>query len=403
MRLPVLPKIAARSGTSTKGPRTANVVSDKGGILQSRPGLALAEVVGCNGNGLLDTPNGLFSVWCNVLVDDAGGARILDGSGAIAPAIFAGWTDVYITGMSDDGQVCSGYGNKTGTGIRAIKLTKTTLTELTLPSGVTTSRGYSISGDGLTIVGSGYVGGTGVMRAYKWVNTTATQITLADGAGDLGGAFATNYDGTKICGHLLRGGVVKGFISTNEVVSYPTLAYPYTSTSEFFSMSSDGQYVGGRAVELTSGQTPPILYDGTTVTAVYSGASGVVTGISSNGEFSCGIRSSSDDGFFYQKTGAVLTDMDSGSTQVIPYAIAKRGHAVVGERCTSGGTVSMFRWTPGVGFENMGRILQTITGTGPAGGSQVPKYGGCSALGTTIAVTQFNVASRTPAFWTPTA
>lgn len=360
-----------------------------------------SEGYGGLGNGLMDTPNGLFSAWDGALIDETGNARIL-GSGTLDGLIVAGWTDLYITGMSDDGQTCCGYGTKAAVGIRAVKLTSTTLTELTYPSGVTSSTwAYGISGDGLTIVGAGYVAATGIMRAYKWVDSTATQVAVADTSSTEGGAYGVNYDGSSICGYVNRSGVITGFIYSGGAVSYSSLGAPYTTSVKFFCMSSDGQYVGGSARETSTAQIHPIIYDGTTVTPIFVGASGVVTGLSNNGEYCCGIPNSSDDGFFYKKTGAVLTYINSGTTTILPYAISRYGNAVVGEAVTTLGTVAMFRWTEDGGFENLGRIAQTGAGTGAASGVSFPKSAGCSAMGTTIASTQFNVATRTPAFWTP--
>jgi hypothetical protein len=402
--MPLISKISARSGTSSKGARTQNIVNDgKDGIARKRPALVYSNGYGGIGNGLMDTPNGLFGAWDNAgIVDEAGTAHIV-GSGVLTSLIVAGWSNLYITGMSDDGQTCSGYGTKASVGIRAVKLTKTTLTELTYPSGVTgATYAYGISGDGLTIVGSGYVAATGLMRAYKWVGTTATQVAVANSSWTEGGAYSANYNGTKICGHVHRAGVMTGFISTNAVASYKALGGIYISNVQFFCMSSNGTYVGGWARDPSTSQQHPMIYDGTTVTTMFTGASGVVTGLSNDGEYCCGIPTSGDDGFFYKKTGAVLTYLDSGTTTILPYAISRYGNAVVGEAVTPIGTVAMFRWTEAGGFENLGRIAETGAGTGQASNFQFPKSACCSALGTTIASTQFNVSSRTPAFWTPT-
>jgi hypothetical protein len=403
--MPLISKISARSGTSTKGARVQNIVNDgKDGIARKRPALVYSNGYGGIGNGLMDTPNGLFGAWDNSgIVDEAGTAHIV-GSGVLTSLIVAGWSNLYITGMSDDGQTCSGYGTKAAVGIRAVKLTKTTLTELTYPSGVTgETYAYGISGDGLTIVGSGYVTATGIYRAYKWVDSTATQVAVANISDTEGGAYGASYDGSSICGYVNRAGVKTGFIYSGGAVSYKALGGIYTSDVRFYCISSNGQYVGGRARDPSTAQQHPIIYDGTTTTAVFTGASGVVNGLSHDGEYCCGIPSAGDDGFFYKKTGAVLTYLDSGTTTILPYAISRYGNAVVGEAVTPAGTVSMFRWTEVGGFENLGRIAETGTATGAASGYTTPKSGGCSAMGTTIAVTQFNVATRTPAFWTPTA
>ena len=127
--MPLISKISARSGTSTKGARVQNIVNDgKDGIARKRPALVYSNGYGGIGNGLMDTPNGLFGAWDNSgIVDEAGTAHIV-GSGVLTSLIVAGWSNLYITGMSDDGQTCSGYGTKAAVGIRAVKLTKTTLT-----------------------------------------------------------------------------------------------------------------------------------------------------------------------------------------------------------------------------------------------------------------------------------
>lgn len=401
MRLPLFPSISARSGTSTKGARAINVVSDKNKeFMQKRPALVFSNGYGGLGNGLMDTPNGLFSAWDSAIVDETGEAYIV-GSGTLDGLIVAGWTDLYITGMSDDGQTCCGYGTKTSVGgVRAVRLTSTALTELTYPSGVNgATYAYGISGDGSTIVGSGLA--SNLVRAYKWVGTTATQIAVATTVWPDGGAFGVSRDGSSICGHVQRSGISTGFVYSNGAVAYKNLGTPYTNLVQFFCMSADGTHIGGRALDINTSQQPPIIYNGTTVTDLLPGTSGVTTGVSDDGEYCCGIGDSGNDGFYYQRTGSVLTTLNSGSTTVLPYAISRYGNAVVGERVTTVGTVSMFRWTPNGGFQSLGRITETGTGTGPAANSTLPKAAGCSSMGTTIAVTQFDGATRTPAFWTP--
>ncbi len=400
MRLPLIPKISARSGSSTKGARTFNIVNDgKDGIARKRPALVFSEGYGGLGNGLMDTPNGLFSAWDGALIDETGVARIL-GSGTLDGLIVAGWTDLFITGMSDDGLTCCGYGTKTAVGVRAVMLTSTTLTELTYPSGVNgATYAYGISGDGTTIVGSGLA--SGLVRAYKWVGATATQIAVATTVWPDGGAFGVSRDGSSICGHVQRSGISTGFVYSGGSVSYKNLGTPYTNLVQFFCMSADGAYIGGRALDISTAQQPPILYDGTTTIDLLPGQSGVTSGVSDDGRYSCGINNSGNDGFYYDRIAATSTALDSGTTTVIPYGIARYGNAVVDARATTLGTVSMFRWTPLGGFQSMGRIAETGTGTGAASGSALPKAGGCSAMGTTVAVTQFDGITRTPAFWTP--
>ena len=107
--------------------------------------------------------------------------------------------------------------------------------------------------------------------------------------------------------------------------------------------------------------------------------------------------------FFYTKIGAVLTALDATPVAINAYAMSRYGNAVVGEAVSAIGDIYMFRWTELGGFENLGRIAETGTGTGAASGPDAPKSAGCSALGTTVASTQLNVISRTPAFWTPIA
>ena len=62
MRMPLAAKISARSGTSARGARTFNVVSDgRNGEVQKRPALVFSEGYGGLGSGLIDSPNGLMS------------------------------------------------------------------------------------------------------------------------------------------------------------------------------------------------------------------------------------------------------------------------------------------------------------------------------------------------------
>lgn len=399
MRLPLFPSVSARSGTSTKGARAVNVVRDKE-ITQKRPALVFSNGYGGLGNGLMETPNGLFSAWDSAIVDETGEAYIV-GSGTLDGLIVAGWTDLFITGMSDDGQTCCGYGTKAAVGVRAILLTSTTLTELTYPTGVTgATRALSISGDGSTVVGSGYVTATGLMRAYKWVDGVATQITVATTSWPSGGAFGVNYDGSVICGHVVRSGVMSGFISRNSTVSYVSLSAPYTSTIELYSVSSNGAWVGGFARSTATAQQHSLIYDGSTAVFPDQTTSSVVTGLSNDGTFSCGIYNSGGTSFFYNKATNSLTSLANAPSSIYAYAISRYGNAVIGERVTAVGTVTLFRWTDGA-FSLLGRISETGTGTGPAGSAAEPKAGGCSGMGTTIAVTQFDGGTRTPAFWTP--
>ena len=408
--MPLAAKISARSGTSTRGARTFNVVSDgRNGEVRKRPALVYSNGYGGLGSGLMETPNGLFSAWDHALVDETGDAHIV-GSGTLSGLIVAGWSDLFITGMSDDGQTCSGYGTKAGVGIRAVKLTKTTLTELTYPSGVTGSTwAYGISGDGNTIVGAGFVSATQIMRAYKWVGVTATQIAVANSAyaGIDSGAYGVNYDGSVICGNVARtalSGLQQGFIYRNGSTTYRSLASPHNSNTYLFCVSSDGVWVGGSATNSSTARREALIYNGTTEIYPDPGTSAIISGLSNDGRYSSGIYYSGPYSFFYDKTTASLTTLDV--TSGYPYTIhatgiSRYGNAVVGEMEIDVNTYVMFRWTPSGGYENLGKIPETADGSGNVANAQFPKIGGCSALGTTVAVTQFNVSTRTPAFWTP--
>ena len=157
MRLPLLPAISARSGTTTKGARTVNTVSDKNNeIMQKRPALVFSEGYGGLGSGLIDSPNGLITTWDGAIVDELGCARIV-GDGTLVSVPMTGYSETRITGMSDDGSVCCGWGVRTSDGkTRALRITVDGVTELAYPSGITGKTwAFGISGDGETIVGGG--------------------------------------------------------------------------------------------------------------------------------------------------------------------------------------------------------------------------------------------------------
>ena len=150
MRLPLLPAISSRSAAQNKGAKTANVVSDKNNeIMQKRPALVFSEGYGGLGSGLIDSPNGLMSTWDGAIVDEVGCARIV-GDGTLIDVPMTGYDETYITGMSDDGSVCCGWGIRTSdSATRALRMTTDGIEELAYPSGITGKTwAFGISGDG---------------------------------------------------------------------------------------------------------------------------------------------------------------------------------------------------------------------------------------------------------------
>lgn len=161
---------------------------------------------------------------------------------------------------------------------------------------------------------------------------------------------------------------------------------------------------GGSATNSSTAQREALIYNGTTEIYPGPGTSAIISGLSNDGRYSSGIYYSGPYSFFYDKTTASLTTLDV--TSGYPYTIhatgiSRYGNAVVGEMEVDVNTYVMFRWTPSGGYENLGKIPETSDGSGQVANAQFPKIGGCSALGTTVAVTQFNVSTTTPAFWTP--
>lgn len=402
--MPLAAKISARSGTSARGARTFNVVSDgRNGEVQKRPGLVFSEGYGGLGSGLIDSPAGLFSIWEGAVITDGNGFSDVFAEGTITEITFAGWDNLFITGTSDDGTTFCGYARNTTTSrIQALKFTETTLTVLSAPTGVTGAYyAYGISGDGNVVVGGGVVAATAAVRACKWVDTTVSTITTATSAWPEGGAFAANSDGSMICGHVLNSGVMRGFIQSNGTVSIlPLLASPYGSNLYLYAVSSDGSHVGGKARNSGTANQDAILYAVSGGTVYIPDPGAVITGISQNGALSCGIYLSGES-FYYTKGGATTAINASGTSVAWAYAISKYGNEVIGEVTTALGTIQLFRWNAVSGMHLLGRIAATGTGTGPAIGTTSPKGAGASSMGSVNVITQFSGGNRTAAIWKP--
>lgn len=390
MRLPLIPAISARSGTTTKGARTFNSVSDKNNeILQKRPALVFSEGYGGLGSGLIDSPNGLMTTWDGALVDEVGCAMIV-GDGTLISVPMTGYSETRITGMSDDGSVCCGWGVRTSDGkTRALRITVDGVTELAYPSGITGKTwAFGISGDGETIVGGGMQSSTRAI-SYKWKDGVVTEIARTDAATTFeeGGAMGASKDGRYICGWHIRSSVRRGYIhdSLTEVTTYQTLPSPYSASTEvkFLSISYDGEWVCGNAAEfpIAWNWQKNILQD------IASGTFGFTTGISDEGKYACGYYPITGGGFFF-KRAIFRYDGATAWLGQVPYAVGAR---VINDTakvyvCTTAGT-SAFSGGP------------TGTGSGITDGTVVWDYEGATTdVITASARTNFSLGTFTNAF-----
>lgn len=421
MRLPSLPGISARSGSTIKGARIFNVIGDKNNeIAQKRPALVLSEGYGGIGSGLIDSPNGLLSVWDDTLIDEVKCPRILS-TGAFSNIDTTGYSNVYICGMSYDGDVCCGYGTRDSDfKIRALRITADGVTELAYPSGISGNTwAYGISGDGLTIVGAGKPSSVG-MRSYKWVGSSVVEIARANDSTVAieGGAMSASEDGNVIVGWHVRSGVRRGYIYKVDTatLTYTTLSSPYNSSTEvkFLCVSADGEWVGGNAAEY------PIIWNNTLgiLGDIARGTFGFVTGISNRGKYACGYYPLGLTSFFYQReiyqyevddltepatSASVLTGISIGSLLTNAMAMSKYGNAVICE-VINGINLSFYRWNQCSGTFRYSELLGTApVGSGESVGRTFPKGYGISGSGCYVAATSFSTPSylRTPTILSP--
>lgn len=385
--MPLAAKISARSGTSARGARTFNVVSDgRNGEVQKRPALVFSEGYGGLGSGLIDSPNGLMSTWDGAIVDEVGCARIV-GDGTLIDVPMTGYDETYITGMSDDGSVCCGWGIRTSdSATRALRMTTDGIEELAYPSGITGKTwAFGISGDGETIVGGGMQSANRAI-SYKWKGGVVTEIARTDAATPFeeGGAMGASHDGRYICGWHIRSSVLRGYIhdSITGVTTYKTLPSPYSASTEvkFLSISYDGSWVCGNAAEF------PIMWNHqkNILQDIASGTFGFATGVSDEGKYACGYYPLTGGSFFFKRTiyrydGA--TDWQS----LTPYA--------VGARVVSGTNVYVC-----VTEGTSGNTAPTGTGYGVSDGTVVWDYEGATTdVITASALTNFTLGTFTNA------
>ena len=384
MRMPLAAKISARSGTSARGARTFNVVSDgRNGEVQKRPALVFSEGYGGLGSGLIDSPNGLMSTWDGAIVDENGCARIV-GSGSIVAVPMTGYDETRITGMSDDGSVCCGWGIRTSDAkTRALRITIDGVEELAYPSGISGKTwAFGISGDGQTIVGGGMQSSTRAI-SYKWKDGVVTEIARTDAATLLeeGGAMGASHDGRYICGWHIRSSVRRGYIhdSITGVTTYKTLPSPYSASTEvkFLSISYDGSWVCGNAAEfpIAWNHQKNILQD------IANGTFGFTTGVSDEGKYACGYYPLTHGSFFFKRT-IYRYDGANDWQSLTPYA--------VGARVVSGTNVYVC-----VTEGTSGNTTPTGTGSGISDGTVVWDYEGATTdVITASARTDFSLSTQ---------
>jgi probable HAF family extracellular repeat protein len=233
-------------------------------------------------------------------------------------------------GVSDDGAVVVGDYTLPGTfDTRGYRLAGSTVETINPDLGGDYVRVSGVSGDGRVVVG--YTGSGSVIKAYRWVDGTMSNLgELASGRG--GQAFATNSDGSVVVG------------------------LANVSASEFHAF----RWTGGTMSDLgrlgTSGNSSAL-------------------GVSADGSVVVGTSSRASDGaydhaFRWTQSGGMVDLHDRDGDFSTANAVSGDGKVVVGGVAATAGALlpTAFRWTQASGMQT---VEEWLSANGVAVGSGV--------------------------------
>lgn len=162
-----------------------------------------------------------------------------------------GGTTWQVRMLSTDGSAIAGVVDSSGT-IRANRCTIPFNTPVFEDLGVlptfATSRGFGISGDGQTVVGSCVPTGSISPRAFRWTPTQGIQDLGEFPGGGSGDAQSANRDGSIIIGYGYPTNPSPrrvAFRWTTESGMLPLPTLPNTVYSDARAISADGSFIGG--------------------------------------------------------------------------------------------------------------------------------------------------------------